>query len=361
MNQYYAGSVDGRICYFKIGKFTKRILVICALFTPILVISVFKYRAQCEVQARGVNSYEKWKLFYIYTGDQKVKERYTSQNYGQFRSQVGQDEVILNIFGSKSGYFVDLAANDGSIHSNTFALELYGNWSGLCIEPNFRYIPSHLMRKCTFASSVISDVDGDSVSFLLDGGFGGIVDSDTDNKHVENKKRTHARNFETVSIQTIIRDFNVPNTIDYFSLDVEGAEERVINGFPFDSHKVYVFTIERPNQRVRKILFEHDYAEVGVLGNFGDIMYMLRTMPGFDTSMKSAQTLMMELCSKRFSHYVKNYISMEGGLEGKLSSFPVFLRKEKKWIAAGPRCLKSPVICALELPAWDEEFIKFMQ
>jgi len=70
---------------------------------------------------------------------------------------------------------------------------------------------------------------------------------------------------------------------------------------------------------------------------------------------------MMELCSKRFSHYVKNYISMEGGLEGKLSSFPVFLRKEKKWIAAGPRCLKSPVICALELPAWDEEFIKFMQ
>ena len=87
--------------------------MICALFTPILVISVFKYRAQCEVQARGVNSNEKWKLLYIYTGDQKVKERYTSQNYGGFR---------------------------------------------------------------------------------------GIVDSDTDNKNVEKRKRKHARNFETVSI-----------------------------------------------------------------------------------------------------------------------------------------------------------------
>ena len=69
--------------------------------------------------------------------------------------------------------------------------------------------------------------------------------------------RKHTKNFKAVSIRTILLDFDVPNTIDYFSLDVEGAEERVINGFPFDSHKVYVFTIERPNQRVRKILFEH--------------------------------------------------------------------------------------------------------
>jgi len=65
MNQYYAGSVDGRICHFKIGKFTKRVLVICALFIPIVVISVFKYRAQCEVQGRRVNSNEKWKHLYI--------------------------------------------------------------------------------------------------------------------------------------------------------------------------------------------------------------------------------------------------------------------------------------------------------
>ena len=55
------------------------------------------------------------------------------------------------------------------------------------------------MRPCLFVSSVISDVD-DSVRFLLDGGFGGIVDSDTDNKHVEKRNRKHAKNFETVSI-----------------------------------------------------------------------------------------------------------------------------------------------------------------
>ena len=53
---------------------------------------------------------------------------------------------------------------------------------------------------------------------------------------------------------------------------MEGAEERVVNCFPFNSHIVYIFTIERSNQRVREILFEHDYAEVGVIGNFGDIM-----------------------------------------------------------------------------------------
>jgi len=303
---------------------------------------------------------EKWKLLYIHTGNKKNKKIHSPEHYGQFRSQEGQDEVILSIFGSKSGYFVDLAANDGEIISNTFELERRSNWNGLCIEPNFLYIPSHLTRTCSYISSVVSDVDDDTVQFLLDDGLGGIVDTDTDNKHVDKMKRRHTKNFKTVSIRTILLDFDVPNTIDYFSLDVEGAEERVILGFPFDSHTVYVFTIERPNQRVRAILFEQNYVEVGILGTFGDIMYMLRNMPDFEASMKRAQNLMIDLCSKRLSKHVQKF-SREKRLEKSLSSFPVFSRKENKWIAAGPRCMNNPLICSLELPAWNENYHEFIK
>ena len=149
--------------------------------------------------------------------------------------------------------------------------------------------------------------------------------------------------FETVSIETILHEFNVPKTINYFSLDIEGAEERIMRIFPFHSHTVYIFTIERPNHRVRKILLEHDYIEVGILGTFGDVMYMLRTMPRFEASLKSAQTLMIEICSTRLSKHVKNFKNESGSLESVLSAFPVFSRSDKKWIAAGPRCMNNPL------------------
>lgn len=341
------------------------IRLIAVVYTPLFLFCVtfwqqntFRKSSQ-GLDLRKVFDNDKWKIVYIHTTNQQRQIR-THQDYGSFGSQEGQDKVILNIFGSKSGYFVDLAANDGRVISNTFELELQADWSGLCIEPNIQYIQSHLTRKCSFISSVISDVDGDTVNFLMNDGFGGIVDTDTDNQNVDKRKQKLVSNFTTVSIKSIFQDFNVPKTIDYFSLDVEGAEERIIGSFPFNSHTVYVFTIERPNQRVRKILLEHDYVEVGVLGTFGDIMYILRTMPGFEDSMKSAQILMIEICSIRLSKHARKF-QLGKGLEGSLSAFPVFSRSEKKWIAAGPRCMNNPMICTLELPAWNEDYHKFIK
>ena len=49
-------------------------------------------------------------------------------------SQSNEEQVILNYFKDKKGWFLDIGAYDGITYSNTHALALNG-WRGICIEP----------------------------------------------------------------------------------------------------------------------------------------------------------------------------------------------------------------------------------
>lgn len=64
-------------------------------------------------------------------------------NYFSSYSQNRQDlEIIEYTKGKKFGKFLDIGANDGMTHSNTYALEQYFAWSGLLIEPVRRLYPA---------------------------------------------------------------------------------------------------------------------------------------------------------------------------------------------------------------------------
>ena len=55
----------------------------------------------------------------------------------QWTSQVGQDRTIAEIFdGKRGGFFLDLAANDAAVLSNTLMLEQSFGWCGICVEAN---------------------------------------------------------------------------------------------------------------------------------------------------------------------------------------------------------------------------------
>ena len=56
------------------------------------------------------------------------------------RSPGGQDIMIIQLFDDKEhGYFVDLAANQYRDSSNTYVLEYFNKWRGVCIEANPMY------------------------------------------------------------------------------------------------------------------------------------------------------------------------------------------------------------------------------
>jgi hypothetical protein len=86
-----------------------------------------------------------WHAINVYFGDRNHLPYYSAINKDYFErvqwfSQRRQDFVISKLLkGKRNGYFVDLAANDAVQISNTYALETFFDWDGLCIEPNPEY------------------------------------------------------------------------------------------------------------------------------------------------------------------------------------------------------------------------------
>ncbi len=182
-----------------------------------------------------------------------------------FKSQKKQDKwVIFEILNLKrKGFFLDLAAADGITHSNTYALEKLFGWNGICIEPNPNFLKIlKRKRKCIVVDSIVSN-NNDSVEFRIDNGqLGGIIANDTDNNFkIRSNELKHATIFKknAVTLTSILDEYGAPKIIDYFSLDVEGSEERVIQGLDFSKYTFLCITIERANENVNKILFDNGY------------------------------------------------------------------------------------------------------
>jgi len=185
-----------------------------------------------------------------------------------FCSQKGQDEWIVNVFNYKTnGFFVDLAAQRAKIDNNTYVLEKDLNWNGICIEPNPKYRQElEKERNCHLYHHVIDYKNDNTVSFRTDnGGCGGIVDEDTDNNYKIRGHQLKSATIETKKTKTleyVLDKYNAPSTIDYLSLDIEGAETRIVRTFPFDKYKFLAITVERPTIELEEILKSNGYVFV---------------------------------------------------------------------------------------------------
>ena len=172
---------------------------------------------------------------------------------------------------TRKPFFVDLAANDAVLLSNTLLLEKNG-WEGVCIEPNPRYwynLASY--RTCTIVGAFLGgtpDEDGKEVDVKLSNGvYGGIVGEGMDNTGGGEEKRN------LVSITTVFKETNVPKVIDYLSLDVEGAELLVMQNFPWEKYRFRWMTIERPKDALVDLLQSHGYKKVMTIAKFGEILF----------------------------------------------------------------------------------------
>jgi hypothetical protein len=188
-------------------------------------------------------------------------------------SQVDQDKIILALLQSTpSPYFIDLAANDALELSNTLQLEANG-WRGLCIEPNPIYWFRLAHRKCDIVGAFVGEYDLQLVDVSLDNKqLGGIIGNDMDNKRRKSKPSPEKR--YTVSLLTVFKAFNVPKTIDYMSLDIEGAEKLVMDYFPFDEYIIKFLTIERPKPELQALLKSHGYKFVQLLIYWGETLWV---------------------------------------------------------------------------------------
>lgn len=178
------------------------------------------------------------------------------------------DEVDASIPSNRSPFFVDLAANDAVVLSNSLLLEKHG-WAGACLEPNPLYwnkLASY--RSCTILGAFAGDKDGREVEVMLSNRvYGGIVGEGMDNTKQSEERRN------LVSIATAFREANVPSVVDYFSLDVEGAETLIMQHFPWDEYRFRFITIERPRDDLVGLLTSHGYRKVMTIADFGETLW----------------------------------------------------------------------------------------
>lgn len=165
----------------------------------------------------------------------------------------------------KNGFFIDLAATDGIHENNTYFLEKRLNWKGICIEPNKEFFKKLKKNRKTQCFCEVVDSKIKEINFFPNKGIGGIVGEEFDNnfnkrKDLLNKafKNKKIEKRYTKTIKDILVLGEAPKVIDYFSLDVEGAEENIISNFPFDEYKILSMTVERPTAKINEILMRND-------------------------------------------------------------------------------------------------------
>ncbi len=184
--------------------------------------------------------------------------------YGRKRSvsQAGQDFWVFGeVFNEKrEGSFLEIGSADGISLSNTLVLEKRYGWRGLCIEANPLLFKNLQRVRNAICLNVCLDSREGDVSFLPRGLGGGIVGPDTDNNGNEaGLDLSQVTTLRARTLASVLAEQKIESAIDYLSIDVEGAEERVLDRFPFTQYRFNCLTIERPKPRLAELLQENGY------------------------------------------------------------------------------------------------------
>lgn len=108
---------------------------------------------------------------------------------------------------------------------------------------------------------------------------GGILSNHTDNtaehgpNHAGGGRRWLVTQHRTVTLTEILDHAHAPSTVDFLSLDIEGAEYDALSTFAFDRYTFSVMTIERPSGQLQHLLREKGYEYIKDHGAFGDQMW----------------------------------------------------------------------------------------
>lgn len=174
-------------------------------------------------------------------------------NHRAYFSAAGQDRYIYETYfkDKDDGVFVEIGGYNGWRGSNCYFFEKTCNWTGLIVEASptqVKEIPGY--RSAEVIHAAISDIDGEAE--FLDMISGLTQMSGLASEYPEDalaRVRSYPGNIEeAVNIKTIrldrLLDLHAIKHVDYCSIDVEGAERKILSAFDFNSYDVTVISVE---------------------------------------------------------------------------------------------------------------------
>ena len=151
----------------------------------------------------------------------------------------------------RDGFFIEAGAYDGCTISNSLLFEMTRNWTGLLVEPNTGLFGklSRVNRKAWSLPHCFSTTTRpEIVKFDVAGAHSGIT---IDGKPkpgdgvAENDPERRIEKVQCFPVYSLLLALGNP-VVDYFSLDIEGAEFPVLKSIPWDKVKINVLGIEMP-------------------------------------------------------------------------------------------------------------------
>ena len=188
----------------------------------------------CNLLQRNIKKkdFKKHKEFFEYC--QREKDFSFSQSF--------QDLFVCwKLEHKKEGIFVEFGADDGILNSNSLLLEKKYDWNGILVEPN-PIIQKTLNknRNCTIENYIISNKSNNIYKF----------ESKIDRQQSEIYKgggitpNSEIFDIKTITLNNLLEKSNIKKGFDFLSIDVEGNESAVLEGFDIDYWRPKIVVIE---------------------------------------------------------------------------------------------------------------------
>ena len=168
-------------------------------------------------------------------------------NWKSSSSQWCQDIFVMHLTNCRrSGSYLEIGGADGFTHSNTYSLECKFGWQGSLVEPDpdqFSILKKvRSARNSLFRNAIAPDGAKSTIRLRKAGQLSSLEGYEGEDMHsaVRMRSRSFAR-VQAISLASIL----LAKNYDYFSLDIEGAELKILQGLDWDIiNKPSIITVE---------------------------------------------------------------------------------------------------------------------
>ncbi len=242
----------------------------------------------------------------------------------QSQSQHKEEEIIINHFFQNKptkGVYVEIGALDGFLYSNTLQLHNCLNWSGILIEGSKNNFNNLTVNVQKFRSSNHVDIfhgavcapPTTEVTFLS--GINPAVNGDSKEIASTFKERWIPGNAVATKVPCFPMSHYLEKYthIDFFSLDVEGAELTALETINFNTVSIDMFLIEldgnnlEKNYKIRQFLFNLGFEEcLNLIDASGLFIHQNPSTKGYKCPGKSTNIAFPNVASLEEYDFMKN-------------------------------------------------------